>query len=78
VQAAWGPELPLAPFFGTMGVAPPAKYGRLSSKEPREHGGNMDNKELVAGSVLFLPVWVSGANFSVATDTGDRATEKSA
>ena len=40
----WGPELPLAPFFGTMGVAPPARYGRLSSKEPREHGGNMDCK----------------------------------
>lgn len=66
----WGPELPLAPFFGTMGVAPPAKYGRLSSREPREHGGNMDNKELVAGSTLFLPVWVPGANFSVGDGHG--------
>jgi acetamidase/formamidase len=66
----WGPELPLAPFFGTMGVAPPAKYGRLSSREPREHGGNMDNKELTAGSTLYLPVWVPGANFSVGDGHG--------
>jgi len=66
----WGPELPLAPFFGTMGVAPPASYGRLSSREPREHGGNMDNKELVAGSTLYLPVWVPGANFSVGDGHG--------
>lgn len=66
----WGPELPLAPFFGTMGVAPPARYGRLSSREPREHGGNMDNKELGAGSTLFLPVWVPGANFSVGDGHG--------
>jgi acetamidase/formamidase len=66
----WGPELPLAPFFGTMGVAPPAQYGRLSSREPREHGGNMDNKELIAGSTLYLPVWVPGANFSVGDGHG--------
>ncbi len=66
----WGPTLPLKPFFGTMGVAPPAKYGRLSSREPREHGGNMDNKELGAGATLFLPVWVPGANFSVGDGHG--------
>jgi acetamidase/formamidase len=66
----WGPELPLAPFFGTMGVAPPARYGRLSSREPREHGGNMDNKELGAGTTLYLPVWVPGANFSVGDGHG--------
>lgn len=69
-EPEWGPELPLAPFFGTMGVAPPARYGRLSSREPREHGGNMDNKELGAGSTLFLPVWVPGANFSVGDGHG--------
>jgi acetamidase/formamidase len=69
-KPTWGPTLPLAPFFGTMGVAPPPRYGRLSSREPREHGGNMDNKELVAGSRLFLPVWVSGANFSVGDGHG--------
>jgi acetamidase/formamidase len=69
-KPAWGPTLPLRPFFGTTGVAPPARYGRLSSREPREHGGNMDCKELVAGSTLFLPVWVAGANFSAGDGHG--------
>ncbi|MBL6456827.1 acetamidase/formamidase family protein [Belnapia sp. T6] len=66
----WGTELPLAPFFGVMGVAPPPAFGRISSKEPRIHGGNLDNKELVAGSTLFLPVFVPGANFSVGDGHG--------
>lgn len=66
----WGGSLPLAPFFGTMGVAPPAVYGSISSREPREHGGNLDNKELRAGSSLFLPVWVEGARFSVGDGHG--------
>ena len=66
-QLSYGPELALAPFFGVMGVAPPPAYGAINTKEPREHGGNLDNKELVAGTSLFLPVWVRGANFS----TGD-------
>lgn len=69
-KPSWGPELPLRPFFGTMGVAPPTRYGRLSSREPREHGGNIDNKEMTAGSRLFLPVWVPGANFSVGDGHG--------
>jgi len=59
----FGPELKLAPFFGVMGVAPPPVYGELSSREPRLHGGNLDNKDLGAGSTLFLPVWTEGANF---------------
>jgi acetamidase/formamidase len=59
----WGPVLPLTPFFGVMGVAPAPAYGALSSKEPRRHGGNLDNKMLVAGSTLYLPVFVPGANF---------------
>ena len=60
----WGLELPLRPFFGVMGVAPPAHWGRISSIEPRAHGGNIDNKELVAGTTLYLPVFVEGALFS--------------
>ncbi len=60
---AGGIELALSPFFGVMGVAPPAAWGRISSREPRRHGGNLDNKELVAGSTLFLPVLVPGGNF---------------
>ncbi len=59
----WGPVLPLQPFFGVMGVAPDPLLGALSSKEPRRHGGNIDNKELVAGSTLYLPVFTPGANF---------------
>ena len=66
----WGTELTLAPFFGVMGVAPPAAYGAISTKEPREHGGNLDNKELGTGSTLFLPVWASGANFSAGDGHG--------
>lgn len=66
----WGQELPLAPFFGVMGVAPAPLYGALNTREPREHGGNLDNKELVAGSRLFLPVWTKGANFSVGDGHG--------
>ena len=66
----WGPELKLAPFFGVMGVAPPPAYGAINTKEPREHGGNLDNKELGAGTSLFLPVWVPGANFSAGDGHG--------
>jgi acetamidase/formamidase len=62
-----GLKLPMAPFFGMLGVAPPSAFGRQSSREPREFGGNIDCKELVAGSTLYLPVWNEGALFS----TGD-------
>lgn len=60
----FGIDIPLKPFFGVMGVAPPASWGRITSVIPRAHGGNIDNKELVAGTTLFLPVHVPGALFS--------------
>ena len=60
----WGLDLPLHPFFGVMGVAPPAHWGRISTIVPRAHGGNLDNKELGPGNSLFLPVHVPGALFS--------------
>ena len=60
----WGLDLPLHPFFGVMGVAPPAHWGRISTIQPRAHGGNLDNKELGPGSSLYLPVHVPGALFS--------------
>jgi len=60
----WGVNLPLKPFFGVMGVAPPAEWGRITSVIPRAHGGNLDNKELGAGCTLFLPVFNSGGLFS--------------
>jgi acetamidase/formamidase len=60
----WGLELPLKPFFGVMGVAPPPSWGRISSLVPRAIGGNLENKELGAGAKLCLPVLVPGALFS--------------
>ena len=60
----WGQELELKPFFGVMGVSPPPLWGRMTSIMPRAFGGNMDLKELVAGTTLYLPVFVPGANFS--------------
>ena len=56
-----GITIPLHPFFGSIGVAPPPEDGRVSSVPPGKHGGNMDNKELVAGTTLFLPVYAPGA-----------------
>jgi acetamidase/formamidase len=62
-----GLKVPLRPFFGQLAVAPPKAVGRQNSKEPREFGGNLDCKELTAGSTIYLPVWNDGALFS----TGD-------
>jgi acetamidase/formamidase len=60
-----GIEIPLHPFFGSMGVAPPPAAGRLGSAPPGRHAGNLDNKELVAGSTLYIPVHAPGALFEV-------------
>ncbi len=65
-----GITLPLSPFFGVIGVAPPADWGTVSTKEPRAHGGNLDNKEIGEGATLFLPVHVPGANFSAGDGHG--------
>jgi len=66
-RTASGYKIPMAPFFGQLAVAPAAVFGRQNSKEPREFGGNLDCKELTAGSTIYLPVWNEGALFS----TGD-------
>ena len=60
-----GIVVPLRPFFGSMGVAPAPKLGRVSSNPPDRHAGNLDNKELVVGSSLFIPVFVRGALFEI-------------
>jgi acetamidase/formamidase len=60
-----GVEIPLKPFFGSMGVAPPPSSGRISSNPPWIHAGNLDNKELVAGATLFIPVHAPGALFEI-------------
>jgi acetamidase/formamidase len=66
----WGMEVPLRPFFGVMCVAPPAEWGELSTVPPRRNGGNLDNRELIAGTTLFLPVFVDDALFSAGDGHG--------
>jgi acetamidase/formamidase len=65
VRTPFGIDLPLEPFFGILAVAPPAHWGRVGAAEPRAFGGNMDNRELRAGTTVYLPVQVDGALFSV-------------
>jgi acetamidase/formamidase len=64
--ANFGPGIviPLHPFFGSMGIAPPGD-AKLNSAPPWIHAGNMDNKELVAGTTLYIPVRQPGALFEV-------------
>ncbi len=64
VSTPWGMKLEAQPFFGVMGVAPAPAVGRVSSVMPSSFGGNIDNKELGAGAVLYLPVAVDGGLFS--------------
>ena len=60
---ALGREIRLAPFLGVLGM-PPSDPGDHSTIPPRSSGGNIDCKELVAGTTLFLPIPVEGALFS--------------
>jgi len=60
-----GIVIPLQPFYGSIGVAPAPEMGRLSSNPPGRHAGNLDNRELVAGSTLYIPVFVRGALFEI-------------
>ena len=65
MTAAFAPgvTIPLHPFFGSMGVAPPESAGKYNSAPPWMHGGNMDNRNLVEGSTVFFPVHAPGALF---------------
>ncbi|HEX8115610.1 MAG TPA: acetamidase/formamidase family protein [Kofleriaceae bacterium] len=60
-----GIVIPLHPFFGSMGVAPAPEAGRVSSVPPGRHAGNLDNRELVAGSTLYIPIFAKGALFEI-------------
>jgi acetamidase/formamidase len=60
-----GIDIPLHPFFGSVGVAPPKEVGRWNSAPPWINAGNLDNKELTAGSTLYIPVHVKGALFEI-------------
>jgi len=66
----WGHEVALKPFFGVMAVAPPAAWGTIATPPPRLNGGNLDLKELVAGTRLYLPIFTDGALFSVGDGHG--------
>jgi acetamidase/formamidase len=65
-----GITIPLKPFFGSMGVAPAPDLGRVSSNPPGRHAGNLDNRELLAGSTLYIPVFVRGALFEIGDGHG--------
>lgn len=59
-----GVEVPLAPFMGVMGVQPAIEEGsNRSSSPPGNFGGNLDARELVAGTTLYLPIFAPGARF---------------
>ena len=60
-----GIEIPIRPFFGSMGVAPPEVTGRISSGPPWMNAGNLDDRDLVAGTTLYIPVHARGALFEV-------------
>src|ERR1700722_7015674 len=60
-----GIVIPLKPFYGSIGVAPAPEAGRMSSNPPGRHAGNLDNRELVAGSTLYIPVFAAGALFEI-------------
>jgi acetamidase/formamidase len=60
-----GVVVPTRPFFGVMGVAPLPSMGRISSGPPGVHTGNIDNKDITAGTTLFMPIYAPGALFSV-------------
>jgi acetamidase/formamidase len=60
-----GIVVPLKPFYGSIGIAPAPEIGRLSSNPPGRHAGNLDNRELVAGSTLYIPVFARGALFEI-------------
>jgi acetamidase/formamidase len=60
-----GIVIPLHPFFGSMGVAPAPALGRVSSNPPGTHAGNLDNRELIAGTTLYIPVFAPGALFEI-------------
>jgi acetamidase/formamidase len=60
-----GIVIPLKPFYGSIGIAPAPELGRLSSNPPGRHAGNLDNRELVVGSTLYIPVFARGALFEI-------------
>jgi len=74
-------QLPLRPFFGQLGVAPAPFPGKVAGHAPGVHGGNLDNKELVASSKVYFPIFNEGALFSIGdghASQGDGEVDQSA
>jgi acetamidase/formamidase len=69
-QFAPGIRVPFKPFAGITGVAPPTEVGFVSANPPNRWGGNLDVRDLTAGSTLFLPVFQPGAQFYVGDTHG--------
>ncbi len=69
-EYAPGIVIPLKPFYGSIGVAPAPELGHVSSNPPGRHAGNLDNRELVAGATLFIPVFAPGALFEIGDGHG--------
>lgn len=74
-------EVPLNPFFGQLGVAPAPFPGKVAGHAPGVHGGNLDNRELVASSRVYFPIFNEGAMFSIGdghASQGDGEVDQSA
>jgi acetamidase/formamidase len=65
IEFSPGVSVPVKPFWGVIGVAPPRSMGRVPSGPPNVFGGNMDNHDLQPGTSLFLPIHVPGALISI-------------
>jgi acetamidase/formamidase len=68
-----GIELPLSPFLGVMGVAPPPNLIIVSSGPPGSWGGNLDLRQLTVGATLYLPIFNDGALFYAGDPHGVQA-----
>ncbi len=65
IEYAPGVKVPVKAFWGVIGVAPPQSMGRVKSSAPSFFGGNMDNRDLGAGSIVYLPVQTAGGMLSI-------------
>jgi acetamidase/formamidase len=65
IEYAPGVEVPVKPFWGVIAVAPEPSRGRVNSGPPDVFGGNLDNRDLGAGSTLYLPVQTKGGLLSI-------------
>lgn len=65
IEYAPGVEVPVKPFWGVIAVAPEPSRGRVGSGPPDVFGGNLDNRDLGAGSTLYLPVQTKGGLVSI-------------